>query len=125
MNIIKCFYENDDGEEIELTLPSIMEVCFRCHGHGYHLSPSIGEYGYSIEEFNESFHDDEDRLEYFSIGGKYDVICSSCKGKNVVAIVDEEHIPEDKREQYKEYLEYINAQCQFDIEQKMERRLGY
>lgn len=75
--------DDDDDNEIESTLPGKMEVCSDCGGESYVLSPSIRNHCYSQEEFDESF-DDEEREEYFTRGGRYDVICPTCNGKNVV-----------------------------------------
>ena len=88
--------DEETGDEVEHELPARMEVCPRCDGHGTHLNPSIGEHAYTREEFDETF-DDEDREEYFRRGGKYDVQCLSCRGKNVVAVVDEERLDADQR----------------------------
>lgn len=76
----------------EVELPCSFSVCPRCDGHGSILTPSIGEHAYSSEEFNETFHDDEDREAYFTRGGKYDVTCPVCSGKNVVPTPDREAI---------------------------------
>jgi hypothetical protein len=81
---------NNNGDEIEYELPAKNVVCDRCEGHGTHLNPSIGNHAYSSEEFYESFPDEEDREQYFARGGIYDVRCESCKGNNVVLIVDAE-----------------------------------
>jgi len=80
---------DDFIEEREITLPVKMEVCDRCQGHGFHLTPSIGEHAYSMRAFREAFPEDEDREEYFKRGGRYDVQCLTCKGRNVVPVVDE------------------------------------
>jgi RecJ-like exonuclease len=82
-------HEDDDGCEVEHELPARYEVCDRCEGHGCHLTPSIGEHAYSMEEFHEAFDDEEDRAEYFKRGGRYDVPCEECKGKRVVLVLDE------------------------------------
>jgi hypothetical protein len=81
---------DDFVEEQTITLPVKMEVCDRCQGHGTHLTPSIGEHAYSTHAFNEAFPEDEDRQEYFRRGGRYDVQCLTCKGANVIAVVDED-----------------------------------
>lgn len=85
---IKFTTENDDGEEIEHTLPSVMEVCSECNGHGTHLIAGMKGHAYTSEEFEDSF-DEEERHEYFTPGGRYDVTCEECGGKNVVPVVDE------------------------------------
>jgi len=88
-------------EEREITLPVKMEVCDRCQGHGTHLTPSIGEHAYSARAFDNAFPEPEDKEEYFRRGGRYDVQCLTCKGANVVPVVDEaacEHDAEYKRD---------------------------
>ena len=88
--------EDDDGNETEHELPAKMEVCSRCEGHGSHLAPAIGEHAYSSEEFYEEF-DDDDREEYFRHGGKYDVTCLDCKGRNVVQVIDADACNKDDK----------------------------
>ena len=78
----------EDGDEAEHELPAKYEVCTRCDGHGSHLNPSIGQHAYTREEFEEAFHDPEDRAEYFKRGGIYDVSCGACGGERVVSVVD-------------------------------------
>ena len=73
-------------------LPCSFAVCPRCDGHGSILTPSIGEHAFSSEEFTEAFCDDEDRAAYFTRGGKYDVTCPTCLGKNVVPSPDRDAI---------------------------------
>ncbi len=88
MNITVKFYDAE-GDEVSAVLPAKHVVCSRCEGHGTHLNPSIGNHAYTSEEFHDSF-DDEEAEEYFKRGGRYDVTCEVCKGKNVVLVVDEE-----------------------------------
>lgn len=104
MNIKSITLLDDDGEETEHSLPAKMEVCSRCEGHGTHLNPSIGEHAYSAEEFAESF-DDEEQEEYFRHGGMYDVVCSECKGKNVVPIVNEDALNVEQKKIYDQWQE--------------------
>lgn len=120
-------YLTEDGEEVEVDLPAKNEVCDRCEGHGTHLNPSIGEYGYSREEFEESF-DEEEREEYFKRGGRYDVICEVCHGKNVVLLIDEEWIDKNGSLEEKTALEAYNEKLEEDAayerECAAERRMG-
>lgn len=85
---IKVTTIDDEGCEHEHELPARREVCPRCEGYGTHLNPSIGEHAYTREEFEESFHDPEDRAEYFKRGGIYDVTCERCKGERVIDVLD-------------------------------------
>lgn len=79
-------YDEEDNE-ITSTLPGKMEVCSDCGGQSYVLTPGMRGHCYTQEEFNESF-DDEEREQYFTRGGRYDVICPTCKGNNVVVAID-------------------------------------
>lgn len=89
MNVITFTVTTGSGAEFTHELPARFEVCDRCEGYGTHLNPSIGQHAYSAEEFAESF-DDEEREQYFTRGGRYDVSCEVCGGKRVVAVPDED-----------------------------------
>lgn len=81
----------DDGDEVEVHLPVKMEVCGDCEGFGSVLNPSMRSHAYTQEEFDEAFSD-EDREQYFTRGGIYDVQCPTCHGRNVVPEVDEDRL---------------------------------
>ena len=98
--LIELTWYDENGDEVKHSFPATNEVCDRCEGFGTHLHPDIGSHGYSVEEFNEAFFEDEDREAYFSRGGKYDVSCEECHGKNVVAVVDEDRLTEDQKKLY-------------------------
>lgn len=121
-------YENDEGDEIELELPSKKEVCYECDGEGFVLIDGLRHEAFTMEEFEEAFDDDEDRQAYFTRGSKYDQQCPQCKGQNVVDVVDEQYIPEELKAQYKEYQAYREEQDQADAEYDAmcaaERRMG-
>jgi RecJ-like exonuclease len=126
MSTIDVTYETDEGEEIVLTLPSIMEVCHECGGESFVLCEGMRGYGYSAEEFAESF-DEEERAEYFKSGGRYDVTCPTCNGKNVVPVVDEEHIPDNLKAQYEEAQKQAHRRAQGEAEDRatMRAECGY
>lgn len=93
-------YENDNGEEVTISLPAKYEVCFTCQGEGKHVNPAVDGHGISQEEFDE----DPDFAEaYFN--GNYDVTCDECKGKRVVPVVDEERANADDLKLYNEKLD--------------------
>lgn len=81
---------DDNGESIMKTLPAKFIVCPECEGHGFVLNPSMAGHCYTQDEFNDAFADEDDRAAYFTRGGKYDVECPNCRGKNVVTVVDAE-----------------------------------
>ena len=80
---------DEEGEEIDYAVPGKHAVCPNCEGHGMHLRPGMREHAYTREEFDEAFHDEEDRAEYFKRGGIYDVTCETCGGRRVVVVADE------------------------------------
>lgn len=120
------FTETDDetGDEVVHELPAKMEVCDDCEGHGTHLAPGMRFHAYTSEEFYEEF-DDEDREQYFTRGGIYDVTCGTCKGKNVIAVVDDDacHTAEQKA-LLKRYYDLQEDLANMYAEQASERRMG-
>ena len=121
---MKVTYENDEGEEIELELPSKMEVCNDCEGFGVVLTEGMRHHAYSTEEFLQEF-DEEERAEYFdrSSHGRYNVQCPTCHGANVIPVVDEEHIPENLKAQYEEYEKSEHQKAQWDAEDRATMRM--
>lgn len=122
---IEFKHYNDEGDEVVYSLPSKMEVCGRCEGHGTHLNPSIGEHAYTTEEFNEAFFEEEDKAEYFRHGGRYDVTCEECKGKNVVPVVDEDQcIRIGLKKILALYIKQLDDDAAYERECAEERRMG-
>ena len=121
--MITVSYYDDEDNEIELSLPSYMEVCPDCEGTGYVMNESMRTYCYSQEEFEEAFPFPEDKEEYCKRGGIYDVVCPTCNGKNVVPAIDETAIPSSLKTQYAEYCKYQTKRERNDAEYKAECRL--
>ncbi len=117
-------YENEAGEEVTVTFPTKKVVCHDCGGEGHTLRPGMRDHAYTAEEFYESF-DEEDAAEYFKRGGKYDVVCETCKGKNVVDEIDESlcTTPELK-EALKAYQDRLEDEADYRRECEAERRMG-
>lgn len=114
----------DPDQEVVITFPAIMEVCPECEGHGTHLMPSLRG-AYSAEEFNEAFPEREDQQEYFKHGGIYDVVCETCKGKNVIAVIDESRIHgEPLKDWLRLYHEQLQEEADWAAESEAERRMG-
>jgi len=118
---IELTYINDEGEEIELTLPAKREVCPTCDGDGSVLCEGMRGYAYSAEEFYESF-DPEEAEEYFKPHGRYDVTCETCHGRNVIDAVDEEHLSQEQKVQYEKYLEYQDREARYRAEERATTR---
>ena len=123
--MIKFTTMDEDGNEVEHELPAKMEVCSRCQGYGTHLTPSIGEHAYSMEEFEESFSTDEEKEDYFTRGGAYDVSCEVCDGKRVEEVVDDEACSEEPlKALLDKYYEVLADQYACQREREAEMRFG-
>lgn len=122
--MIQITYTNDEGDEVTCDLPSKNVVCPRCEGDGTHLTPSIGQHAYSAEEFEEAFSESEDREEYFRRGGRYDVVCERCCGRNVVKVVDVDACRTDEQKAHlAAYEGYEREQYEYEAECRAERRM--
>lgn len=124
--VLKFSREGRNGVVREYDLEAIFEVCERCEGHGTHLHPDIGEHAYTMEEFNESF-DDEEREQYFKHGGMYDVPCVECKGARVVLVPDVAFLECTTRGRrlLALYNAILDQKAQDRAEMEHERRMGY
>ncbi len=115
---------DSEGDDQTAELPAKHEVCHKCEGHGTHLTESIGNHAYSAEEFYEAFDDEEDRADYFRRGGKYDVKCSVCQGKNVVLVVDVEACrTEEQKATLKAHIASEREAASYERECRAERRM--
>lgn len=114
-------YTNDEGDEVTVEVPHKHEVCSRCHGHGTHLNPSIGNHAYTREEFEEAFDDEESREAYFKRGGMYDVTCEECGGDRVVAVPTEEGANGDQKAHMKAFEERLEEQAREDADDRRTR----
>jgi predicted methyltransferase len=114
---IRFVKENDDGEEVEYTLPARFGVCPTCNGKGHHVNPAIDCNGLTSEDFED---DPDFRESYFS--GAYDQTCNECGGKRVVLEVDEDAAPKDVLAVYVEWCEDRGYEA---AERRAEMRGGY
>jgi len=114
LKILSCCEVDSADEDYEVEFPSKMEVCDECGGHGTVLIEGLRGHAFSREEFEDTFDDDEDRAAYFQRGGKYDVSCPSCKGKNVVEVVDEEKLTPELKVQYQVFLDQEEERAAMD-----------
>lgn len=113
----------DDEIEVEHTVPGKFAVCDDCEGHGTVLNEAIRNHCYSAEEFYREF-DEEEREEYFKRGGRYDVQCPTCKGKNVVITPNFAGFSEEQKELWKKFQEREERLEALDREMEFERRMG-
>lgn len=116
METLTFTYFDDNGDEIEYSLPANYEVCDRCRGRGVHDHPAFSN-GLTREDFDEDpdFQDD-----YMS--GMYDVACEECHGNRVVLEVDRETADPATLALYDDKM-----QCELEsrIEQRNWEKYGY
>ncbi len=121
--------DEDEESEAEHELPAKKEVCHDCNGHGMVLNESMRYHAYTSEEFMEEF-DEEDREQYFTRGGIYDVQCLTCKGANVVSVIDREACERDVelktilKEWDKQEEEDAAEEASYQAICRMERMMG-
>ena len=115
---------NDDGDEIEVFLPSKKVVCDGCDGHGTHLTPSMRDHAYSSEEFHGDFSEEEQE-QYMTRGGMFDVTCETCKGKNVIDVIDRQACTSDEdKKNLARFDELEKDRREHEAECASERRMG-
>lgn len=106
--------EDDEGNEIEVSVRAKLGLCPTCEGRGTHVNPSIDDNGISAEDFDE---DPDFREGYFQ--GRYDVPCYECGGLRVVPVPDEDD------PNAAEYLKLERERAQWDAEDRRARAMGY
>ena len=82
--IYKFTHITRSGIEMEISVPGERIVCPSCNGSGTELCGGLKGAAFSADEM----YEDPDFSEDYC-GGKYDVACSECHGKNVVTAPDE------------------------------------
>jgi hypothetical protein len=116
--------EAEEGDtEVAHQLPAKREVCPRCDGQGTHLNPNIGNHAYTPEEFEEAFHDEEDREQYFTRGGIYDVPCERCNREKVVDMVNTEELGRRDPDLLKRYEAHLKDEADYRAEAASEQRM--
>lgn len=117
-------YDSDTEDTIVVKFPAKRVVCHDCNGEGFVLNPSMRYHAYTEEEFFEAF-DDGDREEYFTRGGIYDVICPTCKGRNVIDVLDRDAVQGDYLcAMLKKYDKQQREEYYHQLECEAERRMG-
>lgn len=108
--------ESYDEFGAEVQLPSKKVICPRCHGEGTHVNPSIDGNGLTYEEFD---GDEDFRKDYFA--GRYDVVCHTCNGHNVVDVLNEDQCTP---EQIQAHLDHLKDLWEIEACYEAERRAG-
>src|SRR3954470_11668333 len=112
---IQFSYEDDEGLETTVTLPSRWEICDTCIGEGKHSRGVEGDGG-GITSSEWAEWDAEERDTYVS--GGYDRRCDDCQGSGKIKVVDEDQLTPDLRKRWHEKL-------QGDSEWRRSCRMGY
>lgn len=107
-----------DDDEQPIKLPMERIVCPTCRGEGKIVNPAID--GHGIPADDECWDDDDFREGYF--GGRYDVICPECDGRNVIDIVDEDALIATDPELYRRYVDAWSQRRSDEAAEEMERR---
>ena len=113
--------ETDDGDFVDVELPSKFELCPRCDGRGSHVNPSVDGDGLTREDFEQ---DPDLEESYFS--GVYDVACEECKGLRVGEVPDEEECKRCKLfDQLEAHREAEADRASYRRECAHEAKMGY
>lgn len=113
----------ENGDEAIFDLPAKVVVCYDCGGEGTVLNESMR--GCAYTEQDEEFHDPEFREQYFRLGGCYDVTCPTCKGRNVVTVIDRNsYMSPAQKDALKEHDAQAADRLEYERECAAERRMG-
>ena len=113
--MIKVFIDDEEHD-----FPSKKEVCHDCEGNGHVLNPSMRNHAYSYDDFQEEF-DEEGQSQYFKVAGIYDIPCPTCKGKNVIDVIDEDQVDP---ELFALYADQQIEEEEFEQIEAWERKMG-
>lgn len=113
--------DEEEFEEVELTLPAKYEVCPRCKGTGRTLAPGYEGVAFTQEDLADQDPDFEEN--YF--GGGYDVDCTTCDAKRVVLVPDESRLTPEQEIQLQEYQEYQRDEAEYNYMARLEREAEY
>lgn len=108
-----------DSIDQEIEFDSKKEVCHDCDGNGSVLCSGMRDHAYTAEEFSE--FTEEESAEYFRHGGRYDVTCPTCQGKNVIDVIDRDKASSEDLRLLEEQEE---SEYRFRQEVAAERRAG-
>lgn len=110
------YTQDEEGNDIEVELPTTWAVCPTCDGEGKHVNPAIDCGGLTREDFEE---DPDFAEEYMS--GMYDVPCNHCGGRTTVREVDWDRLSPEEAEAYRRQLQ---EEADYRRMERMEYILG-
>ncbi len=109
-------YDDEENETVH-ELPTKFEVCSQCRGSGK-SSAYLGAFT-SSEWEQEDYEFKEDY-----VAGRYDRTCDRCGGERVVEYVDDELLERTNPELFKEWVDSIEEEAQYQAMCEAERRMG-
>lgn len=110
-------YENAEGEEIEVEIPSTWEICGSCRGDG---ARALGGEAITSSEWAEWDHDDQETY----MSGGYDEHCGDCNGTGKLLIPDLDALERSNPEAYKAWIERAQGEAKDRASRRMEERYG-
>ena len=109
----------ENGEQLEVDLPFVWEICPCCDGHGTDRGASVERDGGGFTASEWAEEDDEFKEEYLS--GFYDRPCRECNGSGKVKVADYSYmLPED----IEAYEQQLSDDADFRAMCAAERRMG-
>lgn len=111
-----CIYD-EEGDSIEIDVPSKKEQCDNCDGNGRHIHNAFREEAFTEYDAEREGLDFEEEV-YNMQSGMYDVTCDDCCGTGQIDVVDFSQVDEELEEKIREY-QYDQA-C-FEAEARAER----
>lgn len=108
-----------EGDEVEVTVPGMWEICSGCRGNGTHVHRAIDGNGITGSEWAEW---DQDERETYLSGG-YDVGCEDCGSSGKVVVPDEKSCSGVEKEMLERYWEQERTNAQMDAEDRYYRRM--
>jgi len=104
--------EDEDGELVEVPLPTRWEVCGRCRGAGELAMPGVSFTSEEMWELGEDFQEDY-------IAGHYNEPCPECRGRTTVAVLDEDRTDPDLLAKWHKQQEEIWEMYEIERQERM------
>lgn len=117
---MEIFFVDDWGDEVSLDVKPKKEVCPECDGEGSHIHNAFRYDSFSPYDADREGVDFHETVKDM-VSGRYDVVCSECKGLRVVDVPDLSCLTESELKSYQETLR-INAECERMM--RVERKMG-
>lgn len=108
-----------EGDEVEVGVPGMWEICSNCRGNGTHVHRAIDGNGITGSEWAEW---DQDERETYLSGG-YDVACDEGCIAGKVVVPDEDRCSAREKEMLERHYAQERVNAQVDAEDAYYRRM--